>query len=66
MSIEDGLTMQLHPGSWRDHNAHVFAKFGKDKGGDIPTATDYVSALRPLLNKCGNETRLYHDPVHAG
>jgi glucuronate isomerase len=56
MSLEDGLTMQLHPGSYRDHNARVFDKFGKDKGADIPAPTEYVRALRPLLNKYGNES----------
>ena len=55
MSIEDGLTMQLHPGSFRDHNEAVFQKFGKDKGADIPLSTDYVNSLKPLLDKHGNE-----------
>jgi glucuronate isomerase len=55
MSVEDGLTMQLHPGSIRNHNAKVYAKFGRDKGCDIPSPTEYVRALRPLLSKYGNE-----------
>jgi glucuronate isomerase len=55
MSVEDGLTMQLHPGSIRNHNAKVYAKFGRDKGADIPSPTEYVRSLRPLLNKYGNE-----------
>lgn len=58
MSLEDGLVMQIHPGSFRNHNAQLFAKFGRDKGADIPTRTDYVHALRPLLNKYGNEAAL--------
>src|SRR5690606_9577255 len=55
MSIEDGLVMQLHPGSFRNHNARLFARFGRDKGADIPTRTDYVHALKPLLDRYGNE-----------
>jgi glucuronate isomerase len=55
MSVEDGLTMQLHPGSIRNHNAQVYAKFGRDKGADIPSPTEYVRSLRPLLSKYGNE-----------
>ncbi|MBN1465564.1 glucuronate isomerase [candidate division KSB1 bacterium] len=58
MSIEDGMTMQIHPGVVRNHNPGVYAKFGPDKGCDIPSATDYVTNLKPLLNKYGNETRL--------
>lgn len=58
MSIADGLVMQLHPGSSRNHNQPVFNRFGRDKGADIPMATDYVSALRPLLNKYGNDPQL--------
>jgi glucuronate isomerase len=55
MSVEDGLTMQLHPGSIRNYNAVVYEKFGRDKGADIPSPTEYVRALRPLLSKYGNE-----------
>ena len=55
MSVEDGLTMQIHPGSVRNYNPQVFDKFGRDKGADIPSPTEYVRALRPLLSKYGNE-----------
>ncbi|MFU0506283.1 glucuronate isomerase [Pseudaminobacter sp. NGMCC 1.201702] len=50
--------MRIHPGSFRDHNPTVFAAFGKDKGADIPSSTDYVHALKPLLDAFGNDTRL--------
>ena len=55
MSVEDGLTMQLHPGSIRNHNAKVYDTFGRDKGADIPSPTEYVRSLRPLLSRYGNE-----------
>ena len=58
MSLEDGLVMQLHPGALRNHNPAVFHGFGRDKGADIPTATDFVHGLKPLLDRFGNETRL--------
>jgi glucuronate isomerase len=58
MSIDDGLVMQIHPGSSRNHNPQVFAAFGRDKGADIPTRTDYVRALKPLLDRFGNERDL--------
>jgi glucuronate isomerase len=58
MSVEDGLTMQLHPGSIRNHNRQVYEKFGRDKGADIPSPTEYVRNLRPLLSKYGNDARL--------
>ncbi len=58
MSVEDGLVMQIHPGSFRNHNPWLFETFGRDKGADIPLATDYVTALRPLLAKYGNDSRL--------
>ncbi len=58
MSIEDGLVMQLHPGSFRNHNLHIFERFGADMGADIPVATEYTRNLRPLLAKYGNDTRL--------
>ena len=58
MSLEDGLVMQIHPGSFRNHNAGVFTRFGRDKGSDIPTRTDYVRDLKPLLDRYGNDPRL--------
>jgi len=58
MSIDDGLVMQLHPGAFRNHNAQVFTALGRDKGADIPTRTDYVHALKPLLDRFGNDKRL--------
>ncbi|NLR41769.1 glucuronate isomerase, partial [Novosphingobium sp. ERW19] len=44
MSLDDGLVMQIHPGSFRNHNAALFERFGRDKGADIPTRTDFVHA----------------------
>lgn len=58
MSCDDGLVMQIHPGSFRNHNAEVFARFGRDKGADIPMRTEYVGALKPLLDRFGNHPRL--------
>lgn len=58
MSIEDGLVMQIHPGSVRNHNHVIFERYGRDTGADIPRATNYVDALRPLLDQFGNETGL--------
>jgi glucuronate isomerase len=58
MSTEDGLVMQLHAGSWRDHNGLIYDQFGADKGADIPVACDFTRGLRPLLNQYGNDPRL--------
>jgi glucuronate isomerase len=58
MSVEDGLVMQIHPGSVRNHNRFVYEHYGRDMGADIPGPTDYVHALRPLLDRFGNEKNL--------
>ena len=58
MSLDDGLVMQIHPGSFRNHNARLFRTFGRDKGADIPQPTDYVHALKPLLDRFGGEPSL--------
>ena len=58
MSVEDGLVLQIHPGSLRSHNPALFKAFGRDMGADMPTRTDYVRALKPLLDRFGNEPRL--------
>jgi glucuronate isomerase len=58
MSMDDGLVMQIHPGACRNHNAQLFAEYGRDMGADIPQSTNYVQALKPLLDRFGNESRL--------
>ncbi|WP_432839259.1 glucuronate isomerase [Dactylosporangium sp. CA-092794] len=57
MSVDDGLVMQLHPGAVRDHNTALFARHGRDVGGDIPSPTEYVRSLRPLLDEFGTDPR---------
>ncbi len=58
LGTEDGLVMQLHAGALRDHNAAVAARFGPDRGADIPVATEYTRNLRPLLAAHGDDPRL--------
>lgn len=58
MSIDDGMVMQIHPGVARNHNPAVLARFGRDKGADMPIAGEFVHALKPLLDRFGNEPKL--------
>jgi glucuronate isomerase len=58
MSSDDGLVMQIHPGAFRNHNRWLFENYGRDKGADIPQRTEYVQALRPLLDRFGNSKSL--------
>lgn len=58
MSLDDGLVMQIHAGSFRNHSTSMMARFGRDKGFDIPTRTDFVRALRPLLDEVGTDPNL--------
>jgi glucuronate isomerase len=57
MSVEDGLVMQLHVGSLRNHNERVYARFGLDTGADIPVRTGWTRGLRALLNDFGSDPR---------
>lgn len=58
LSIEDGMVMQIHPGAHRNHNARLFASHGRDKGADVPSRTEYVDAMKPMLDVVGNEPDL--------
>lgn len=58
LSLEDGLVMQIHAGALRGHNHLISDRFGPDRGGDIPVATEFTRNLRPLLNAYGNDSRL--------
>ena len=66
MSKEDGLVMQIHVGSRRNHNADIYARFGRDMGADIPTAVEFTHNLLPLLNRFGNEAGSGHHPLQFG
>ncbi len=54
MSVEDGLVMQLHAGALRNHDPATLARFGRDKGADMPQAVDFVRGLAPLLHRFGH------------
>ena len=58
MSLDDGLVLQIHPGSIRNYSSSIMKRFGRDKGFDIPSRTDFVNTLRPLLNELGTDPRL--------
>ena len=58
MSVEDGMVMQIHPGSWRNHNDQIFRRFGHDAGADIPISVNWVDGLKPLLDVVGNRPDL--------
>lgn len=58
MSLDDGLVMQIHAGAYRNHNQVIFDTFGRDKGADVPSSTEFVRALKPLLDLFGNEPEL--------
>jgi glucuronate isomerase len=58
MSLDDGMTLQIHPGAYRNHNDPLLRTFGRDKGADIPLQTEYVRALQPLLSRYGSEAGL--------
>jgi glucuronate isomerase len=53
MSVDDGLVMQLHAGSLRDHHTRLAERFGPNVGADIPVATEYTRNLRALLDAYG-------------
>jgi glucuronate isomerase len=54
MSVEDGMVMQLHPGVYRNHNAELFRRFGRNIGGDMPNSGGFLHQLKPLLDRFGN------------
>ncbi len=58
MSVEDGMVMQLHPGSYRNHNPWLFKHYGRDRGADIPRRVGFVEELKPLLDRFGNSSAL--------
>ena len=58
MSVDDGLVMQLHIGSFRNHNPVIFQNFGRDMGADIPISSEFTQNLKPLLDTYGNEQNL--------
>ncbi|WP_111538887.1 glucuronate isomerase [Palleronia aestuarii] len=58
MSVEDGMTMQMHVGSHRNHSDEIRRLHGRDMGFDIPVRTEFVHALRPMLDAVGLEPGL--------
>jgi glucuronate isomerase len=59
MSAEDGLVMQLHVGSYRNHDRGLLTERGTDLGADFPVPVEFTRPLQPLLNRFGNHPN-YH------
>ncbi|KMM46334.1 MAG: glucuronate isomerase [Cellulomonas sp.] len=58
MSVDDGLTMTLHPGVRRGHHGPTLSRFGPDTGHDIPLRGSFTDELRPLLERYGTHPNL--------
>ena len=58
MSVDDGLVMQIHPGSFRNHNPRVFRTLRPRQGGATSRPDRLRPALKPLLDRFGNEREL--------
>jgi len=54
LSVEDGMTMQIHAGARRSTDRAVLAARGPNMGADIPLRTDWVGGLDALLNRYGH------------
>jgi glucuronate isomerase len=50
--------MQLHIGSFRNHNPGLFRQFGRDMGADIPVTAEFTRNLKPLLDEYGSQSGL--------
>lgn len=57
MATEDGLVMQLHLGSLRNHDLRLLDRFGPEMGADVPVAMDLTRGLQSLLNAFGGDER---------
>ncbi len=53
LSVEDGMVMQIHAGSKRNTDPLLMSDYGPNLGADIPTPTDFVNGLQPLLSRFG-------------
>lgn len=58
MCLDDGLTMTMHAGVFRNHSPQTHAQYGPDMGHDIPVAVSFTEPLKPLLDKFGLDPRL--------
>ena len=66
MSVEDGLTMQLHPGSIRNHNALVYDEVRARQGGGHSFADGVCARAAAAALEVWERAELYADPVYAG
>ncbi|MFN8449970.1 MAG: glucuronate isomerase [Anaerolineae bacterium] len=65
MSADDGLVMQFHVGSFRNHNPAVYQRFGRDMGADIDHDRVHAKS-QPLLDRFGTRAGLTIVPFNLG
>ena len=67
MSLDDGLVLQIHPGSLRNHSGRDrWPASAATRASTSRRRTDYVSALKPLLDAVGHGAGPDDHPLHAG
>ena len=66
MSTEDGLVMQIHVGSDRNHNPQLFQGFGRDMGADIPVSSEFTRNLRPAAGCLRQQSGPDAGALHPG
>lgn len=58
LSIEDGMIMQIHTGSYRNYDNQLMMERGPNMGCDIPIGTNFTNNLYSLLNRYGHSPNL--------
>ena len=58
LSIEDGMVMQIHTGSYRNYDNQLMKERGVNMGCDIPMPTNFTNNLYKLLNRYGHSSNL--------
>ena len=64
MSLEDGLVMQIHPGSFRNHNQTLFQSFGRDMGGRHTHSDGLCPCTSAAAQPIRQRTRVECHPLH--
>ena len=58
LSVEDGMVMQIHTGSYRNYDNQLMIERGPNMGCDIPICTEFTNNLNKLLNRYGHSRNL--------
>ena len=64
LSSEDGMTMQIHTGSYRNHDDKLALERGPDMGSDIPIISEFTKKFKETIKSSWTQSKIKNNTFY--